>query len=265
MQSILENISNYEELDDKILEDEMDLDFVEEDYITLKYNKDKKYYWYYEELKHLNNEQIVKKIQETDDPLYWYELDMRTKKLYSSVMREKVHSYYKENMREDVLSILKIGWVKAVKTYNEEKATAEFIPYCSFIMDQNYRMFARRINKDKIGNSVRDEILSCVAVDGYTDNDKMSQGCIDIIMKYDCEEYTNIESEDYVKDILERLRLHDETQYIIIKKHCVEGMTQKDLGIMLNMSQSAISRHIKKGMKFLKKELEFEEVMINVL
>lgn len=231
----------------------------------LALSKDKKKkYWYYEEFKHLTNEEIVKIIQETDDPQYWYELDMRTQELYSSVMREKVHPYYKENMRDDIMSILKIGWVKAVKSYNDKKATAEFIPYCSFLMDQNYRMFARRINEDKIGNSVRDEILSCVTTDGYSDNEKMAQGCIDIIMKYDCEEYDNIESSDYVNDMLERLKLHDEIQYTIIKKHCIEGMTQKDLGIMLNMSQSAISRHIKKGMKFLKKELEFEELMINI-
>ena len=65
-------------------------------------------------------------------------------------------------------------------------------------------------------------------------------------------------------DMLQRLKLHDETQYIIIKKHCVEGITQKELGQMLNMSQSAISRNIKKGILFLKKELEFEELMINV-
>lgn len=125
-------------------------------------------------------------------------------------------------------------------------------------------MFARRINEEKVGNSVRDEILSCVTADGYADNDKMSQGCIDIIMKYDCEEYGEIENKDFVTDMLQRLKLHDETQYIIIKKHCVEGITQKELGQMLNMSQSAISRNIKKGILFLKKELEFEELMINV-
>ena len=175
-------------------------------------------------------------------------------------MREKVHPYYKENMREDMLTVLKLGWIKAVNSYNEEKATAEFIPYCAYLMEQNYRMFARRINEEKIGNSVRDEIMSCVTADGYNDNDKMSQGCIDIIMKYDCKEYEQIESSDFVIDMLERLKLHDKTQYIIIKKHCIEGVTQKDLGIMLGMSQSAISRHIKKGRHFLKKEIQAERL-----
>lgn len=125
-------------------------------------------------------------------------------------------------------------------------------------------MFARRITEEKIGNSVRDEILSCVTADGYSDNEKMSQGCIDIIMKDDCKEYSEIEDRDFVSDMLDRLKLHDETQYVIIKKHCVEGITQKELGQTLGMSQSAISRHIKKGLSFLKKELEFEELMIKI-
>lgn len=124
-------------------------------------------------------------------------------------------------------------------------------------------MFARRINSSKVGNSVRDEPLSCVTADGYEDNDKMSQGCIDIIMKYDCEEYNQIESSDYIKDMLERLKEHDEIQYTIIKKHCIDGVTQKELGRILNMSQSAISRNIKKGMEFLKEEIKFEDLMVN--
>ena len=220
-------------------------------------------YWYYSEFKYTTNEEIVKLIQETDDAHYWDELNKRTEELYSAVLRDKVHPYYRENMKDDILSVLKIGWIKAVKSYDEERATAEFIPYCSFLMEQNYKMFARRINENKIGNSVRDEIMSCVTADGYSDNEKMSQGCIDIIMKYDCEDYDHIESSDFVEDMLERLKMHDKIQYIIIKKHCIEGMTQKDLGIMLNMSQSAISRHIKKGMKFLQKEIQFEELIIN--
>lgn len=125
-------------------------------------------------------------------------------------------------------------------------------------------MFARRITKTKIGNSVRDEALSCVTADGYSDNEKMSQGCVDIIMKYECEDYQEIESQDYVNDILNRLKEHNKIQYEIIKSHCIDGMTQKDLGLALNMSQSAISRHIRKGMNFLKNELSIEKQRMNM-
>lgn len=210
------------------------------------------------ELDTLTNEELAKRIQETDNPEYWSEMERRTKKIYSFALREYVHPYYKETMREDILSILKLGWVKAVKTYNEEKATADFIAYCSFLMQQNYVMFARRINEHKIGTSVRDEVMSSVTVDGYDNTDKMTQGCMENIMKYEVQDYEDIETKDFIRDMLERLREHDTLQYTIIKRHCIDGVTQKKLGEQLKMSQSAISRNIKKGLAFLKKEMEFE-------
>lgn len=125
-------------------------------------------------------------------------------------------------------------------------------------MHQNYVMFARRIDDRKIGNSVRDEVMSNVLVDGYDNTEKMTQGCVENIMKYECEDYENIETKAYIKDMLERLKEYDQMQYYVVKKHCLEGMTQKDLGVVLNMSQSAISRYIRKGLKFLKKEMMLE-------
>ena len=213
---------------------------------------------FHENIELLTNEEVVKLVQLTDETIYWKEIERRTKKTYSYVLREYVHSYYKETMREDIMSILKIGWVKAIKTYNEDKATADFIAYCTFIMHQNYVMFARRIDDRKIGNSVRDEVMSNVLVDGYDNTEKMTQGCVENIMKYECEDYENIETKAYIKDMLERLKEYDQMQYYVVKKHCLEGMTQKDLGVVLNMSQSAISRYIRKGLKFLKKEMMLE-------
>ncbi len=210
------------------------------------------------ELETLTNEELAKKIQETDGPEYWQEMERRTKKVYSYALREYVHPYYKETMREDILSILKLGWVKAVKTYNEERATADFIAYCSFLMQQNYVMFARRINEHKVGTSVRDEVMSSVTVDGYDNTDKMTQGCMENIMKYEVQDYEDIETKDFIRDMLERLKEYDLLQYTIIKKHCIDGVTQKKLGEQLKMSQSAISRNIKKGLAFLKKEMEYE-------
>lgn len=125
-------------------------------------------------------------------------------------------------------------------------------------MHQNYVMFARRIDDKKIGNSVRDEVMSNVLVDGYDNTDKMTQGCVENIMKYECDDYDSIETQDYVHDMLERLKEHDEMQYYVVKRHCLDKVTQKDLGIALGMSQSAISRYIKKGLRFLKKEMTLE-------
>lgn len=215
----------------------------------------------HEDIDILTNEEIVKLVQLTNENVYWAEIENRTKKTYSYVLREYVHPYYKETMREDVMSILKIGWVKAVNTYNEEKATADFIAYCTFIMQQNYVMFARRITEQKIGNSVRDEVMSNVSVDGYDNTDKMINGCLENIMGYENEVYKDIETKDYIKDMLERLKDHDYMQYYVVEKHCLEGMTQKELGCKLNMSQSAVSRYIRRGLHFLRKEMNLESFL----
>lgn len=72
-------------------------------------NKVEVTHWHYPEFKYMTNEEIVKHIQDTDEQYYWDELDKRTQELYSSVMRDKVHPYYKENMKEDMLTVLKLG------------------------------------------------------------------------------------------------------------------------------------------------------------
>lgn len=64
---------------------------------------------FHDNIELLTNEEVVKLVQLTDEPIYWREIESRTKKTYSYVLREYVHSYYKETMREDIMSILKIG------------------------------------------------------------------------------------------------------------------------------------------------------------
>lgn len=202
-----------------------------------------------------SNEELVSLINVTDDVRLWDELDKRTQNLYGWIMRRVVHPYYRENMYDDIMSILKIGWVKAVKTFDINKATAGFIPYCSFIMKQNYVMFAEKITKEKIGQSVRDELFSSINIDGYEEDDKLKEGCINIILQSDGKEYDSVISNDYMERLLKKLEEHNKIQYITIKEHCIGGKTQRELGLMLNLSQSYISRNKKKGISFLKKEI----------
>ena len=122
-------------------------------------------------------------------------------------------------------------------------------------MEQNYFMFVRRIKKHKVGNSVRDIPVSFTV--SNDENEKNLQYYIDIEKK--CDDFDDIEANDYIISILNELKKHDELKYIIIKKHCLEGVTQKDLSKMLNMSQSAISIHMKRGRQFLKKEMELRK------
>ena len=58
-------------------------------------------------------------------------------------------------------------------------------------------------------------------------------------------------------------RLPEDLKNIILLNF-FEDLSQKDISQILNISQMQVSRKIKKGILFLKKELEFEELMINV-
>ena len=94
-----------------------------------------------------------------DNQEYWTVLWHKTKDTIYYVYHKKVNRYYKENMNEDILAVLNIGWYQAVKTYKKEKATAPFYCYATFIIDQQYRQFLRKMKPERIGKSVRYEFL----------------------------------------------------------------------------------------------------------
>lgn len=225
-----------------------------------RYAEDQGTSWYHNFLeKEATIEDIVHIIQQEDDEQCWLLLEKKTKKLFHFVFNKYIHNFYKENQKEDMYSIIKTGWVKAVKTYDPSKTTVGFVPYAAYIMRQHYQMFARRIKENRIGNSVRDELFSGTQIDYQDSNEKMASGCITNILKYECEEFDKIELSDFIKDKLQLLEQEDEIQHTFIKQHYIDGVSQKKLGEIYNMSQSAVSRKIRKGLAFLKNEIQFEQ------
>lgn len=206
------------------------------------------------------NEELVDLIQRTNESIYWDALHTKTKKLFHYVFHKHVNSFYKENYKDEVYSVFKIGWVKAINTYNASKATSGFVPYASEIMRQHYEMFRRRIKEDRIGKSVRYDLFSGVSIDSEKNDDKMQNGCITNIMKYECDDFHDIEIKDFIKEKLVLLEKEDPIQYLFIKKHYLEGISQKKLGELYNMNQSAISRKIRKGLNFLRNYIKKEDV-----
>lgn len=232
----------------------VDKETIERDF---KEEKDSGYYEFIE--KKCTIEDIVHIIQTEDDEQCWLILEKRTKKLFHFVFNKYVHNFYKENQKEDMYSIIKTGWVKAVKTYDSSKTTVGFVPYASYIMRQHYQMFVRRIKENRVGNSVRDELFSGTHIDYQDSNEKMTNGCITNILKYECDEFDKIELTDFIKDKLQLLEQEDTIQYDFIKQHYINGISQKKLGEIYNMSQSAVSRKIRKGLAFLRNEIQFEQ------
>ena len=203
-------------------------------------------------IKAISNEKLIDLIQAGYDEA-WEILYNKTKKSIHKVFHEHVHGYYKNTMDEDIYSILYFGWTKAVLTYNREKATANFVAYASYLMQQQYIMFVRKIKPDRIGKSVRYELLdSVIAEDPKRINSvKQKDSLIQNILEDKKDIYGIKENKILLKDALAALKREKEDLHELIVLHYLEGVPQTKIAEMHSHGQSYISRKIKQAIKFL--------------
>lgn len=217
----------------------------------------------------LTNEKLVELIQEGYTE-FWDYLYKKTEKGIHKVYHEKINEYYKTNMSEDIYSVLKYGWTKAVLTYDKNKATAEFIAYASFLMNQQYVMFARKIKEDRIGRSIRYELLEGVTTESSI-NDKEKTSLVQNIIEDKTETYDKYENIIILQDALNALKEEREDLYELVSLHYLQGIPQTQIADMQNHGQSYISRKIKQGVKFLQDYLylkskgNLEELKLDML
>ena len=203
-------------------------------------------------IKAISNEKLIDLIQAGYDEA-WEILYNKTKKSIHKVFHEHVHGYYKNTMDEDIYSILYFGWTKAVLTYNREKATANFVAYASYLMQQQYIMFVRKIKPDRIGKSVRYELLDSVIAEDPKRNNSVKQkdSLIQNILEDKKDIYGIKENKILLKDALAALKREKEDLHELIVLHYLEGVPQTKIAEMHSHGQSYISRKIKQAIKFL--------------
>lgn len=203
-------------------------------------------------LKAITNEKLIDLIQAGYEEA-WDVLYDKTKKSIHKVFHEHVHEYYKNTMEEDIYSILYFGWTKAALTYNREKATANFVAYASYLMQQQYIMFVRKIKPDRIGKSIRYELLEGIITEDPSKNysDKQKESLIQNILEYKKDIYGTSENLILLKDALAALKEEKEDLHELIVLHYLEGIPQTKIAEMYNHGQSYISRKIKQAIKFL--------------
>lgn len=203
-------------------------------------------------IKAISNEKLIDLIQAGYDEA-WEILYNKTQKSIHKVFHDHVHEYYKSTMEEDMYSILHFGWTKAVLTYNKEKATANFVAYASYLMQQQYIMFVRKIKPDRIGKSVRYELLESIITEDPSKNysDKQKESLIQNILEYKKDIYGTKENLILLKDALAALKQEKEDLHELIVLHYLEGIPQTKIAEMHNHGQSYISRKIKQAIKFL--------------
>lgn len=217
-------------------------------------------------LKELTNEELVFLIQDNiDNQEYWTALWYRTKDTVYYVYHKRVNRYYKENMSEDIIAILNTGWYQAVKTYKKEKATAPFYCYATFIIDQQYRQFLRKIKPERIGKSVRTEFLQDIKLP--TSNSDVPNNSVDFCVSNILEDedseipFRDIELKDYVNNKLELLKKEMPDSYLYIVETIYNNKTYNHLSKEYNVTKSVISKAIKKGYEFLREHCNDDKII----
>ncbi len=153
---------------------------------------------------------------------------------------------------EDLISIGTIGLIKSINTFNPEK-NIKLATYASRCIENEILMYLRRNNKTKLEVSI-DEPLN-VDWDG---NELLLS---DILGTDEDVIYKDIEDEVERKLLNKAIEKLSEREKMIVNLrfglHTADGeeMTQKEVAMLLGISQSYISRLEKKIMKQLKKEI----------
>lgn len=218
-----------------------------------------------EELNQYTDEELIKLIHETGMNTYWEMLWLKTQRVVFYVYHDKVHDYYKNNMQEDVLGILAQGWVHAVNTYDENKATDVFFKYAIVIIRQHYYKFSKKITEFKEGKSVRALLLEGVSSDTLANEDtefiqrNILEDKESMIMQ---EEFEN---KDFLADKLEGLKEALPESYKYIIENIYNNKSQRSLSKEYNVSTSYIVRTMQKGYDWIRREYKLDEIERNRL
>lgn len=204
----------------------------------------------------LSNEELVSLIQKggsTDK--YWYMLYNQTKDCIYKVYHNKVHNHYKSHYKEDILSLLKTGWAKAVNTFDNEKCKW-FVSWAMLLMEREYINFAKCRNAKREGKSVRTDNLGCLNnsfLNSQT-SDKALYETIDNILidKHHEDIYHNLEVKMVLKQKMELLKKYHPVSYEMIVDSFFNEKTQTQIAQEFGMKQASVSRYIKIGKNFLR-------------
>jgi RNA polymerase sigma factor (sigma-70 family) len=213
----------------------------------------------------MTNEELVFLIQEeNDNQEAWATLWEKTEETIYYVYHKKVNRYYKDTMNDDILAILKVGWHKAVISYKKEKATAGFHVFATFIIDQTYRQFLRKITPEKVGKSIRCDFIQDIKLNTRSLDSPSSSvdfSVINLLRDERAEDdFERIEQIEYVRDKMEVLKKELPDSYTYITEVIWNGLNYRLISEKYNVSHAHVSRSVKKGYEFLYDQCYFDRL-----
>ena len=218
----------------------------------------------FKKYKNMSNEELVFLIQQDKtNQIAWNTLWEKTNETIYYVYHKKVHRYYKDTMNEDILAILNVGWYKAVMSYKKDKATSTFHVFATFIIDQSYRQFLRKMKPDRIGKSIRFDFLQDIKLGQRSLDTSSSSVDFSVINLLEDDnalsDYSELENQEYVESKMAALKEEYPDSYDYIIDSIWNGMNYKNISEKYGVSQSYVSRSIKKGYEYLRDQCYFDK------
>jgi RNA polymerase sigma factor (sigma-70 family) len=199
-----------------------------------------------DEIKRYTNEQLVQLIHEYNNNKHWELLWIKTKRTIYKVWQKDVNSYYQDQYQDEIFSILLQGWIHAINTYDENKATGEFYKYAIYIIRQHYKIFVRRISPESIGKSVRYSLL-----EDYTTDDSEMDILNSIADEESLEVFNVTECKLDILNNLEKLKKDNYEAYLYIIEYYFEEKTQSMIAEKYDTTAKAVRNKIREGLRKL--------------
>lgn len=200
--------------------------------------------------------------------LFWEVLYKKTENsIYDTFHKEVIFDEWKRNesIKEEIITILRTGWVKAVYKYDitKDKTKKYFVAFAQYLMHQEYvNCYGKRHTKEKNGVSIKEVFINSVVVYKGDIKDSSRKELIEAIEvdKNGNKDYDNIEVSDMLKQKMDILKKYYPMSYEMIIKYVFEEMSQQEIADEYNIKQSCVSRHIKKGKNFLREIISEDEL-----
>lgn len=216
-----------------------------------------------EELNQYTNEELINLIRDGNQQIHWELLWLKTQNTIYKVYHEDVHAYYKDTCEDDIINVLSVGWIQAVKTYDDKKATDLFYKYAIYIIRQHYRKYVRRIKPTHIGKSIRFEFLSDVKIANSGKHDSSdTEFVIDNILedKDSDFEFNSIELNDYLSKGMEKLKKIYPESYECIIENIYNEKSIRTIAKERGKTPQRICDIIKRGYNFLRLKMNEKEL-----
>lgn len=162
--------------------------------------------------------------------------------------------------KDDLFQIGAIGLTKAIKTFDCDKCKT-LATYAVRCIDNEILMFIRKIKKDNSVESLQIPIINQKGDNNLTLEELLEDESIDFVDDY--------EKKEKIEDLLEVLDSLENREKEIIKLYFGIGVdknyTQREISVNFGISQSYVSRVMKKGLRKLKEKMLGKEKLSGVI